>query len=169
MKQIDTNKKFSNAKVGDKVYNILLGEWGTITNIEPYETYGINVEFSESYDCYTFDGKIYKLDNNPVLFWNEVKLPTAEEDKPPFNLEKFILENLEPTPYEMDRHDELFTIFYSGVDHDFYIQSSMAYIPRALYFKSKNGMTQDDILSTLRHNAISWWQLDNAYNKLCWI
>lgn len=91
MKQINTNKKFSNAKVGDKVYNILLGEWGTITNIDPYEIYGIDVEFSECRECYTFDGKIYKVDKNPILFWNEVKLPTAEEDRPPFNLENLYL------------------------------------------------------------------------------
>lgn len=169
MKQTNTNKKFSNAKIGDKVYNILLGEWGIITGIEFYQIYGIRARFNEYSDRYTFDGKSYTIDNNPTLFWNEVKLPTIEEDKPPFDLEKFIVDSLEPTPYEMERYDELFTIFYSNVDHDFFIQSSMAYIPRALYFKTKSDISWDDILLTLSQNAVSWKQLDDAYNQLGWI
>lgn len=165
--------KFKNAKIGDRVYDIIKGEWGEIIDIKSSAieiNSSILVGFKNSSNSwYTFDGKAHTRDNNPTLFWNEVKLPTIDEDKPPFDLEKFIVENLEPTPYEMERYDELFTIFYSSVDHDFYIQSSMAYVPRALYFKSKNGMAQDDILSTLRRNAVSWEQLDNVYNKLGWI
>lgn len=169
MKQTNANKKFSNAKIGDKVYNILLGEWGIITSIEPCEIYGIRARFNEYSDGYTFDGKSYTIDNNPTLFWNEVKLPTVEEDKPPFNLEQFIADSLEPTPYEMERYDELFTIFYSDIDHDFHVQSSMAYIPRGLYFIAKNDMVSDKILKVLRKNAVSYKQLDKVFRNLGWI
>lgn len=162
--------KFKNAEIGDRVYDIIKGEWGKIIDIKSKDDFSIQVRFKDGYTSwYTIDGKCFYGDNNPTLFWNKVNLPTDEEDKPPFNLKKFISKNLEPVPYDNRNYEEIFTIFYDGVHHEHHIQTSMAYIPRALYFKSKNGMTQEDILLTIIHNAVSWKQLDDVYNQLGWI
>lgn len=73
--------KFDNAKVGDRVYDVLRG-WGTIIAIELNQEYPIyfNADI-DSFCTFTLDGKRDKIDKTPTLFWNEVKLPTDEEDK----------------------------------------------------------------------------------------
>ncbi|MBM6876288.1 hypothetical protein [Fusobacterium mortiferum] len=72
--------KFDSAKVGDRVYDILRG-WGTIVAIELNQECPIyfNADI-DSFCTFTLDGKRSEIDKNPTLFWNEVDLPTEDED-----------------------------------------------------------------------------------------
>lgn len=72
--------KFSNAKVGDRAYDILRG-WGTIIAIKLNQECPIyfNADI-DSFCTFTLDGKRNKIDKNPTLFWNEIDLPTEKED-----------------------------------------------------------------------------------------
>lgn len=161
--------KFKNAEIGDMVYDIILGEWGKIIDIIPEDVFPLRVKFSTHIGWYTFDGKESTDDKNPTIYWNKVNLPTDKEDKPPFNLKKFLIKNLEPISYDDREYGDTFTIFYDGVHHEHCIQSSIVYIPRALYFKTKSDISWDDILLTLSQNAVSWKQLDDTYKELGWI
>jgi hypothetical protein len=68
---------FSNAKVGDKVWDFTYG-WGKIYNIDLNSDYPIKVErLNEMDESYTFDGKLGD-EEAPTLFWDEIKyeIPT---------------------------------------------------------------------------------------------
>ena len=64
---------FKNVKPSDRVWDFRKG-WGTVVgNLIDYE-YPIEVSFdNESNDTYTLEGKSFRLDMNPTLFWDEVK------------------------------------------------------------------------------------------------
>lgn len=72
--------KFDNAEVGNRAFDILRG-WGTIIAIKLNQEYPIyfNADI-DSFCTFTLDGKRDKIDKNPTLFWNEVDLPTEDED-----------------------------------------------------------------------------------------
>ncbi len=65
---------FKNAKIGDKVWSITNGN-GEIVNIYSESVFPILVTFHNSSYCYTYDGKLYRGDINPSLFWNEFEIP----------------------------------------------------------------------------------------------
>ena len=78
-------KQFSNAKVGDKVWDIRFG-WGEITEIRKKDGYPITVEFYDDdnviVDIYTLDGKCTAdSDKNPILFWNKFEIPNEAYKK----------------------------------------------------------------------------------------
>ena len=74
---------FSDAKVGDRVWSFNEG-WGTIKNrYSPNTTYPLKVEFESGvYRTYTLWGLIFFTDQNPTLFWDEVKFETPEKPMP---------------------------------------------------------------------------------------
>ena len=83
---ITEKKAFEDAQVGDRVWDFLCG-WGTIININKDEGYPMKIKFDNyrnRYETYTLDGKNY-VENNPSLFWNEIKFEIPEK---PFDLEK---------------------------------------------------------------------------------
>lgn len=153
--------KFSNAKIGDGVWSSVYGK-GEIVNIESKGDCPIIVEFddgiSDSYS-YTLDGKKYKFDKYPTLFWNEFNIPTEEEDRP-FNLVEFLKENLEPKEFEYDKWNEY--IIHRDGELDC---SSTAYaeIP-TVYFKA----VYDSVLNILNTNKVTVKQLKQAYKELGW-
>lgn len=72
--------KFDNAKVGDRAWDILRG-WGTIVAIKESDESPIYFNADvDSFCTFTLDGKRNIIDKNPTLFWNEVDLPTEDED-----------------------------------------------------------------------------------------
>lgn len=87
--------KFDNAKVGDKVFSTVYG-WGVIILLSQLDQeFPIIVEFDTGKrKNYRDDGKNFFSEKYPNLYWNEVKLPTEEEDKKPFDLVEFLRENL---------------------------------------------------------------------------
>lgn len=160
-------EKFRTAKVGDKVWCVRFG-WGTIYKIYDDEIYGIKVEYINTkgmtqYDSFTFDGKYYKSDINPILFWNEIKLPTTEEDKKPFDLVEFLRENLKPKEFVNDMLN-----YYLYFDYDSSSWHSLynEYCERMdTYFK----FIGCNITEELNNNMISPKQLRDAYKKLGWL
>lgn len=78
------SKTFENAKVGDKVWDIIYG-WGNIISVIKDYPFPIMVEFGNGKrTSYKFNGKYNDTDVNPVLFWNEIKIDIPEK---PFDLE----------------------------------------------------------------------------------
>jgi len=83
---------FSNAKIGDKVFDYLLQQWGTVVMIRlDINWYPLLVEFDKrGVIGYTFDGKRDIKDKVQALFWDEVEsiippkkpLPKLEVDTP---------------------------------------------------------------------------------------
>lgn len=74
---------FSNAKVGERVYDWTDG-WGTIINIHVYDKLPLEVKLNNGIiRRYTLDGYGCWDSNNPVLFWDK---PKFEIPKKPFDL-----------------------------------------------------------------------------------
>jgi hypothetical protein len=70
---------FKTAKPGDRVWDIRKG-WGTIFCNHIDDEYPIEVNFdSESNDTFTLEGKAFRLDLNPTLFWDELKFVVPEQ------------------------------------------------------------------------------------------
>jgi len=74
---------FSNAKIGDMVFDYTLQKWGQIDAIEHEDqAYPIKVSFDEyGTKNYTIDGRDSLDAVVPVLFWDEVK-PITPPKKP---------------------------------------------------------------------------------------
>jgi hypothetical protein len=91
---------FSNAKVGDKVWDFTYG-WGKIYNIDLNSDYPIKVErLNEMDESYTFDGKLGD-EEAPTLFWDEIKyeIPTKPKRMVTKTVEVWeTVYNLEPNP-----------------------------------------------------------------------
>ena len=78
-------KAFEDAQVGNRVWDFVLG-WGTITSIKEKSDFPLTVMFDckEDYYIYTLEGKGYRSDLHPRLFWDEIKFEIPEK---PFYLE----------------------------------------------------------------------------------
>lgn len=77
---------FRNAQVGDRVWDFVLG-WGTITSIKEKSDFPLTLMFDykeDYYYIYTLEGKKYRSDLHPRLFWDEIKFEIPEK---PFDLE----------------------------------------------------------------------------------
>lgn len=155
--------KFDNAKVGDRVFDLLKG-WGTIVEIRKNEEYPIYVNADiDSFCTFTLDGKRYVKDLTPTLFWSEVNIPTDEEDRNPFNLVEFLRENLKPKEFVCGEYnyyyffwanDEEWSICYDAMNQDIKV-----------YFKDMNRY----VIDMLNQNKITPQQLRNAYRELGWL
>lgn len=79
--------KFSNAKVGDKVFSLKFG-WGKIINTSYSNDFPLNVSFAtKGYSSYTLDGKSWMQDEYPSLFWNR---PVIDDPAPKRKVKKTI-------------------------------------------------------------------------------
>lgn len=162
-------EKFRTAKVGDKVWCVKFG-WGIIYKIYDDEVYGLKVEYIDTkgmtqYDSFTFDGKYYKSDANPILFWNEIKLPTAEEDKKPFNLVEFLKDKTESIPFE--GRGTNYYIYYDSSRRIFSYDYVSDYDRIGTVYLRKDGI--QDIVKELNKNKATQQQLKDAYKELGWI
>lgn len=60
-------------KVGDRVFQIRKGIWGTVTHIHSRDKYPVKVEFDNKHsDAYTMTGLEYADDKQPMLVLEEV-------------------------------------------------------------------------------------------------
>ena len=83
---------FTDAKVGDRVWSITNG-WGVVKERRsPHYQYPLNVEF-EGGSCrlYTLWGRLHIEDQNPTLFWDEVKIGTPEKPLPKLEVDAKVL------------------------------------------------------------------------------
>ena len=85
---------FKNAKVGDRVFDYALQEWGNVINFSYSSIYPAKIEFSNCVKntilvsfknnkvrSYTTQGTRNNTDKLPTLFWDEVK-PITSPKKP---------------------------------------------------------------------------------------
>jgi len=72
---------FSDAKVGDRVFDYTLQEWGFVAYVYPDLIYCLEVKFSDRVHFYTKDGLADLKNKVPTLFWDEVK-PIIPPEKP---------------------------------------------------------------------------------------
>ena len=85
---------FKNAKVGDRVFDYALQEWGNVINFSYSSIYPAKIEFSNyvkntilvsfknnKVRSYTTQGTRNNTDKLPTLFWDEVK-PITSPKKP---------------------------------------------------------------------------------------
>lgn len=160
--------KFDNAKVGDRVFDLLKG-WGTIGAIRKNEEYPIYVNADiDSFCTFTLDGKRYVKDLTPTLFWNEVKLPNDEEDKKPFDLVEFLRENLEPRDFRGGTNN--IELRFSHKSNKWkWNWSVLNQSIGAVYFRDRNNGILHYIIDILNKNKITPQQLRNAYRELGWL
>lgn len=161
--------KFRTAKVGDKVWCVKFG-WGVIASINDEEIYGIRVEYIDTkgmtqYYSFTLDGKDYPSDINPILFWNEIKLPTTEEDKKPFNLVEFLKDKTEPVQFTNGAYNCY--IYYGSLRERFYCDSSSMSDHIGTVYLRQDGI--QDVVKELNENKVTQQQLKDAYKELGWI
>lgn len=153
--------KFSNAKVGDKVWSIAYG-WGEITGVGDYL---FRVKFSDCCDCklYNFDGKrVVSGEIYPTLFWKEFNIP-VKDDKKPFNLVNFLKENL--TYKEFVKDEKNYILYFDANRGKWdWIDLGNDYVFTA-YF---NDCTYK-IVNKLSEQKISPKQLKEAYKELGWL
>lgn len=159
--------KFDNAKVGDRVWYIIKG-WGEVEHV--IKNIGIRVRFKvsetvEVSEVFTFDGKRYELnDKYPMLFWNEVKLPTDEEDKKPFNLVEYLRENLEPKEFENGKLN-YYLNFIEIYDNCWKFEMSRNTDMISVCFKEGKRDVEIDLI----RKKVTPQQLKEAYRELGWL
>lgn len=159
--------KFDNAKVGDRVFSTVYG-WGKVFSVDKTDVhFPLVIEFDKNIRmCYRSDGTTNGLDKFPNLYWNEIKLPTEEEDKKPFNLVEFLRENLEPKEFEQDTSNiELY--FSHKTNRWKWGINIMTQSIGAIYFKESD--KSSCVVATLNDNNVTIQQLKQAYKKLGWL
>ena len=101
-----------------------------------------------------------------MLFWNEVKLPTVEEDKKPFDLVNFLRYNLEPKEFEQDTSN--IELYFSHKTNRWNWGSNiMTQSIGVVYFKASDKLSC--VVDTLNDNKITIQQLKQGYKELGWL
>ncbi len=162
IKEMINMAKFSNAKVGDKVYDVMLKKWGKIKEINKKDDYSIVVFFDEKFNenHYTEDGIYYPNEKSPRLFWNEVNLPSEKEDLPPFDLKEYLKEH----PIQKLSDNNTF-LFCSNLDHKWYYSVDKRNYFNAITFGEETNI----VVETLNKNKVTPEQLNKALKELGWI
>lgn len=162
--------KFDDAKVGDRVFSTVYG-WGKVFSVDKTDVhFPLVIEFDKNIRmCYRSDGTTNELNKFPNLYWNEVKLPTEEEDKKPFDLVKFLREKLEPK--EFVKGAENVTLFYNWSNNTWEIGIyNFSYVETTYISKISEGdCWLKDILNILTQERITPQQLKQAYKELGWL
>lgn len=82
---------FSNAKVGDKVWSLNKG-WGIVEKTGQSAIYTFRVRYNEEItELYTEDGKMYRSDKYPTLFWDELVFEVPKKPLPKLEVDTKIL------------------------------------------------------------------------------
>lgn len=153
------NYMFKNAQVGDRVWDFVLG-WGTITLIKEKSDFPLTVMFDckEDYYIYTLEGKEFRSDLHPRLFWNEIKFEVPEK---PFDLESE-LKKLEIVEFKNNKSN--FSPYWNYCCNDIgYFINSTTQIPFVVYFTEKS---INNFMSNIKDKNISKEQFFEAYKKV---
>ncbi len=155
---ITEKKAFEDAQVGDRVWDFVLG-WGIITSIKEKSDFPLTVIFDcKDYYIYTLEGKGYRSDLQPRLFWNEIKFEIPEK---PFDLER-LLKELKVKIFTIEERNCY--LYWSNEDrkikyiHDYFNQN-----PSIIYF------SEDSIqkfMEKIKDKKITKEQFFEAYKKV---
>ena len=160
--------KFENAEVGNRVWSSKHG-WGRITKIDKSKVFNLLVASFLLPDntpieiTYNFDGRESLFDLHPTLFWNEIKLPAEEDDKKPFDLVKYLEENLSPADFTKDVSNDYLGYDYCDEEWKRFVAIHKDIL--TVYFIS----ICDTVLETLTNEKITPKQLKEAYKELGWL
>ena len=160
--------KFDNAKVGDKVWSIRSG-WAKVIAINHDSNYPIFTKNITTGNIvgYTSDGKEHERDINPALFWNEIKLPSNEEDRKPFNLVEFLRENLKPVEFNEDKFNYFLT--YNVKSKELEFNCSMICVDVHLTYFHLCSDELKNVQKELNYNKVTIQQLKEVYKTLGWL
>lgn len=121
----------------------------------------------DSFCTFTLDGKRYVKDVTPTLFWNEVKLPSDEEDRNPFNLVWFLREHTRCVDFKYAWNN--YYIYYDEGDEEF----SMGYLTCldyvGLVYLDNRDSNLNYIVKTLNEHKVTSKELKDAYRELGWV
>lgn len=149
---------FKNAKVGDRVWDILKG-WGTITSIREDNDYPIRVTSDiNTWTIFTLDGKRDEKDINPTLFWNEIKYEMPEK---PFSLEEELRKlQVKEFKYNDCNYYLRWDSHHNKLDYGY---SIMYNIPCVVYFEKHN---IEQFVSKVEHQNITRKEFFRVYNNI---
>lgn len=156
--------KFDNVKVGDKLWDILLQEWGTVEYIDSEEIKVVYIVGNDEISMtYNLDG-IHGITKTPVLYYREKYIDTSDDK--PFNLVEFLRENTRCVDFKYDWNNCY--IYYSEEDEEF----SMGYLTHwdyvgLVYLDRDSDLNY--VVETLNEHKITPQQLRNAYRELGWL
>lgn len=159
--------KFDNAKVGDRVFSIQygLGIIDRFVTVNDHEAFKVDFDNGD-YEWYFKDGRVNVDDVNPTLFWNEVSIPTEEEDKKPFDLIEFLRENLKPKEFEQGKSNRYISYEYDLKEFEYYADYHSEDIG-TVYIEELDDYYKT--ISELTINKVTPKQLKQAYKTLGWI
>lgn len=157
--------KFSNAKIGDRVWYVACQSWGRIISIDKEDRYPIRAKGKDWEATFTLDGK-YDIDYDYVsLFWNKFHIPTDEEDKKPFDLVEFLKSNTEKVDFEYDEFN--YYIYYDMQRNEFALDYVLfSFHIGEVYLKEGN---IKNIVNNLNENKVTPEQVKQAYKELGWL
>lgn len=156
--------KFDNAKVGDKIF--LIGEgWCKVRLRHRSCFYLENEKGLPLQPAFYLDGRI-SGERTVVCYWKEVILPTNDEDKKPFDLIKFLRENLKPKEFEQDKSNRYISYEYDLKKFEYYADYHSEDIG-TVYIEELDDYPK--IISELTINKVTPKQLKQAYKTLGWL
>ncbi|MFR4518588.1 MAG: hypothetical protein ACLT40_01345 [Fusobacterium sp.] len=145
-----------NAKVGDRVWDIIYG-WGNIISVIKNYPFPIAVDFSNGKTIsYKFNGKNNDTDINPRLFWDEIKFEIPEK---PFDLESE-LRKLKIVEFKKDEKN-YFLLWDSDLENIEYDYLYSQEYPLIKYF---NKESVDDFMDNIKGKNITREEFFKAYN-----
>ena len=108
---------FSAAKIGDRVYNYVRDEYGTVVSNYGNPPFGLMVKFEDGSESrFTNDGKDSLYDVNPVLFWDKPQIIAPPK---PFDLKSFLKERIKPIDVDDENFDTYSNYFHCS-EGDYY-------------------------------------------------
>lgn len=151
---------FENAKVGDRVWDFVLG-WGTIEKMDyDNDPCIVAVKFDNAhFNTYMLDGRTSD-DLMPTLFWNKIKFEIPEK---PFQLKEFVYKNLKPKEFKYGCNNFYFK--YSWVFHRLECCNTMQEEFGCLYFEEIDSFT----LNVLNEKFVLMEKLSKTFKELGWI
>lgn len=160
---------FENAKVGDRVWDFVRNEWGEIIKIDKRSEYPLNVKFKRDGYRYTVDGKIYKDDGNPRLFWQEIKFEIPEKPFKLVNLlNDYILDDrLIPKVFTLDEDNAYFCydVYNRKMCWDTHCR---VFFPGMQLFELNEDLL-DEIVNKANNGNVTFEEFQTAFKELGWL
>ena len=162
-------RKFEHVDSGSVVYHVLYGESTVFEVLE--DSFSIRNKVGELW--MTKEG--YPVGANrtdyegPVIFWNPVKLPSIEEDVPPFNLVQLLKQNLVPEAFIPEQENPCIYLQHSEAGKTFLWRRRATVYEEWLtvYFTDKQAV--DFVVEQLNEYCVTREELLKAYKELGWL
>lgn len=157
--------KFDNAKVGDKLWDILLQEWGTVEYVDSEEIKVVYIVGNDEISMtYNLDG-IHGCTKTPVLYYREKFIDTSDDK--PFNLVEFLRENTRCVDFEIGKNN--YCIHYDE-ENDMLDLGYLLFLDYlgTVYLDNRDS-DLNYVVKTLNEHKVTSKELKDAYKLLGWI